>query len=348
MSRYFIIDAVAHAYNQSPENRKKRLTSINGAYAYHKMTNPLEFTLTEKQWARNWLPEDFIDTMLLESETDVVCMHSVPLFEYSYDGLVSNEKGAYLKAHYPDRVVWYGALDLGEPRARVVTLADQLVKQGADGIKLYPSGLNHQTGQASEWFMSDRDIAFPIFDHLRGLGIRHIAIHKLLEYDALTGRQQRAYGINDIGIAAKAYPDLTFHLVHAGWLLMEDTILLLQDHDNVTAVLEGPMLWPLIDPKRFDLFMSRFMNSVGSERMMYSSAATNPHPRWVIEAFENYLPPSDADFRLTEADRQGIFGRNFARIHGIDLSKRQAAIKDDRFSRYKASNGLRRPWTAVV
>jgi predicted TIM-barrel fold metal-dependent hydrolase len=344
----FIIDAVAHAYNQRKDNYIKPLNTINGAYSYHKISTPPAYQLTEEQWARDWDPESFIDMMLLESTTDMICMHSVPQFEFLRTPIVTNEKGAYLKKHYPDRVHWYAALDVGDRQDRVLAKLEEVVAQGADGIKLYPTGVNAETGQATDWFMSDTEVAFPIFDRIRAHGIKQVAIHKLLEYDGLTGKKQRAYGINDVAVAAKAYPDLNFHLVHAGWLLMEDTILLMQEHQNVIAVLEGPMFWPIIDPKRFDLFMSRFMNSVGSDRMLYSSAATNPHPRFMIEAFANYKPPAGADFTLTDQDKVSIFGLNFARIHNIDIDNMRRKFENDRFSKYKAENGLRRPWGGIV
>ena len=157
------------------------------------------------------------------------------------------------------------------------------------------------------------------------------------------------YGVNDIAAAARRYPDITFHLVHAGWVLTENTILLMQEHPNITAVLEGPMLWPVIDPQRFDTFLQMFITGVGPDRLMYSSAATNPHPRWLIDAFDRYQPPqgTDGEFTLTQADKDGIMGNNFARIHGIDIAKRKAAITGDRFAEYKAKHGFRRPWAAI-
>ncbi len=347
-SDYFIIDAVAHCYNQSPDNFYKRLETVNGAYSYHKMSNPPEYQLTHEQWARDWKPEPFIDMMLLESTTDIICMHSVPLFDYAKDGLVSNEKGAYLKKHYPDRVVWYAALDLGEPPEKTLALLDKVAGEGADGIKLYPTGVNLATRQQTDWLMDDRKIAFPIFDEIQKRGIKHIAVHKLLEYDALTLQRQKYYGINDIAVAARTYPDLYFHVVHAGWTLLEDTLLLMQEYQNVIAVLEGPFFFPIIDRKRFDIFMERFMTTVGPDRMLYASAATNPHPRWIIEAFVNYEPPAGAGFTLTKQDKAKIFGESFARVHGIDVAKRKAAIANDRFSQARRKNGLRSPWTGIL
>ena len=344
-----IIDAVAHSYNQHPSNRRNRLSSFNGAYDYHVLCCPPEHTLTAEQWARDWQPDEFIETMLLESTTDIVCMHSVPLFQYNLDGLVSNEKGAYLKQRYPDRVFWYGALDLGRPRDEVIALATELVAQGADGVKLYPTGFNDETGQATDWYMDDTQVAFPIFEHLRALGIQHVAIHKLVEYDHRTLMKKRPYGVNDIAGAARNFPDLMFHLVHAGWLLNEATILLMSEYENVTAVMEGPMLWPLFDPRRFNEMMYMYMTTVGSDRLLYSSAATNPHPRFVIEALEAHNAPEGTlfDYPLTQEDKDNIMGNNFARLHGLDIAATHAKLATDRFSTYRAENGLRRPWAAV-
>ncbi len=344
----FIIDAVAHAYNFDLNNYYNRASPIAGAYNYHLICNPPEHRLTVEQWAHDWQPEEFIDTMLLESTTDLVCMHSVILTDFTRDGLVTNAKGAYLKKHYPDRVIWYAGLDLSQSREQVIALANDVVAQGADGIKLYPRGLNQTTKKVTGWHMDDQKVAFPIIDHLRDLGVKHVAVHKLLEYDDEPLREKSYYGINDIAGAAKRYPDLTFHLVHAGWALVENTVLLMREYPNVTAVLEGPMLWAIIDPPRFDSFLYTLMTNVGVDRLMYSSAATGPHPRWVIEAFERHTPFSGTDpsFTLTQADRDAIMGGNFARLHGIDIPGRRIAIADDRFSRYRAEHGLRRPWTA--
>jgi predicted TIM-barrel fold metal-dependent hydrolase len=351
----FIIDAVAHCYNHSPENRRRKpsegsaFTAPSGAYALHKMVNPPSAVLSPKRFARDWQPEEFIDMILLESPTDLICMHSVALFHSYLDGLVTNEKGAYLKKKYPDRVLWYGTADLGEGKPKVLAMLDEVIDQGADGIKFYPTGTNHQTLEQMNWLMSDRQIAYPLFEHIIQRGIRNIAIHKLAEYEMLPpGPEKRAYGVNDLAAAARDFPDVTFHLVHAGWLLMEDTLLLMQEHQNITAVLEGPALWPIIDPKRFELFLSLVGNSIGYDRLLYSSGTTVGHPRPIIEAFLAYEPPPGADFRFTAEDKKKVLGLNLARYHGIDIAERRRKIAGDRFSQAVARDGYRPLWSGLA
>jgi predicted TIM-barrel fold metal-dependent hydrolase len=199
------------------------------------------------------------------------------------------------------------------------------------------------------WLMSDRQLAYPVFEHIVRRGIRNIAIHKLAEYEMLpTGPEKRAYGINDMAAVARDFPDVNFHLVHAGWLLMEDTILLMQEHPNITAVLEGPALWPIIDPKRFELFLSLVSNSIGYDRLLFSSGTTTGHPRPIIEAFIAYQPPPGADFTFTREDKQKILGTNFARYHGIDVAARRGKIAGDRFSNAVRQHGLRPLWSGIA
>jgi len=341
--QFFVIDAVAHCYNHAPYNRRLRReagNSINTTYSYHELCTPERFRLTYQQWERDWQADEVMDVMLLESATNMVCMHSVPMFDLYYDGLVSNDKGAYLKNKYPDRVVWYAAVDLFN-QDRMYEVADEAIARGADGIKLYPTQLNVEQGKWEGWFMDDEELALPFFDYLQGKGIKHIAIHKLVGY---TGDKTKALGVEDIHRAAETFPNITFHIVHAGWLLLEETVRLLNARDNVTAVLEGPMLFPLFDLDKFTRLMSMYMNRVDTNRIIYASTAVNQHPYWIVKSFIDYQPPEGADFSLTDADKAKILGGNFARYHDINMAAQRLKIADDKWSKEKAVHGFREPY----
>jgi predicted TIM-barrel fold metal-dependent hydrolase len=282
-----------------------------------------------------------MDVMFLESTTDMIVMHSVPIYSLYWDGLVSNEKGAYMKERYPDRVLWYGAVDIFEPFEQIKAKVDQLVNQGTDGIKLYPTRLNPTTKAPEQFMMDDEKRGFPVYDYIRIKGIRHIATHKLVGY---SGPETAALGVNDYYRAAEAFPDLIFHCVHGGWLLMEETAALMKARENVTAVLEGPMLWTLYDMANFHKMMAIFMNSVDVDRIIYASTSPNQHPYWIVNNFIDYVPPKGAGWTLSDADKRKILGENLARYHGIDIKAQRAKIAKDRFSAYVARNGLREPY----
>jgi predicted TIM-barrel fold metal-dependent hydrolase len=342
--RFFVIDGVAHCYNHSEINRRIKRSgdrALDVSYSYHAWSTPERYRMTPAQYNRDWQPEEVMDVIFLESHTDVMVMHSTPIYDVFWDGLISNAKGAFLKDKYPDRVLWYGALDLFDPLDRVKAKIDQLVSQGVDGIKLYPTRTNLKTKQAEGWFMDDEKQAFPVFEYLQSKGIRDIATHKLVGY---TGPETAALGIDDYYKAAAAFPDLTFHLVHAGWLLFEEAAELMRQRENVTAVLEGPMLWGIYDPENFNKMMSVFMRKVDVDRIIYASTAPNQHPYWIVNSFFDYQPPKGASFSITEEQKAKILGGNLARYHGIDIPARRALLAKDRYATAKAAHGLREPY----
>ena len=340
----FVIDGVAHCYNHSEINRRiKRSASktLDSSSAYHEWCTPQRFRMTPEQWGRDWQPEEMMDVLFLESPTDMIVMHSIPMYDVYWDGLVSNQKGAFLKGKYPDRVLWYGAVDAFDSLESNKAVIDQLCSQGVDGIKLYPTRVNTETFQSEGWFMDDERIAFPLFEYARSKGVRNIGTHKLVGYSP---EKYPALGINDYYRAAAQFPDITFHIVHGGWMLLEETAELMRAHQNVTCVLEGPMIWPHYDNSAFDRMWSVFMQSVDVDRIIYASSAPNQHPYWTVVDFVDYDPPKGSGFRFTEEDKAKILGLNLARCHGIDVPAQQAKIAGDKFARYKAAHGYREPY----
>ncbi len=59
--------------------------------------NPPETALSKDEWQHDWQNDEFLETMFLESDTDMACVHSTPIFDAYHDRLVSVEKGANLK-----------------------------------------------------------------------------------------------------------------------------------------------------------------------------------------------------------------------------------------------------------
>ena len=344
--RYFVIDGVAHCYNHGFFNRRNRRvsqTTLDVSYAYHRWSTPARWRMTQEQYERDWQPEEVMDVMFLESHTDMIAMHSTPLYSSFFDGLISNEKGAYLKDKYPERVIWYGAIDLFDDPALVKGKIDQLVIQGCDGIKTYPVGYNQITSKAGPIRIDDEKRSFPIFEYILKKGIKHLGVHKLVGY---TGPETPAFGIDDFYRAAEAFPDLTFHLVHAGWLMMEETAELMAARPNVTAVLEGPMIWTNYDMPTFEKMMAILLKKVDINRIIYASTAPNQHPYWIVNQFFDWQPPKGSGLTITQEDKAKILGGNLARYHGIDIAARRARLANDRFSTYKARHGLREPYIA--
>ena len=344
---YFIIDGVVHCYNHMPVNYRDPAQAgraVAGGYAHsvHMAVNPAPYQLTSAQWARDWQAEEVVEQAFLESDTAMICMHSVPFFYAYFDGMVSNYKGAYLKSRYPERVLWYAAIDILDEPKKVFSLIDQVVQQGADGIKLYPYRTNPDTLKGETWYMDDPVRVFPIFEYAISKGIKHIATHKLIGYE---GDETPYMKARDFAGAAEAFPDVWFHIVHAGWLFLDETIEVLKRFDNVTAVMEGPMFWAAFDVPKFTKLLSMYLNQVDLNRIIYASAAANQHPYFVTRAILDYEPPADADFKWGEHEKRRIMGANFADIHGIDIKAQRKKIAGDKFEVIKERDGMREPFS---
>ena len=344
MNRPFIIDGVCHPYNFAQSNLNGRFGQIfnDVMHSFHPLVNPLGAALSREEWEHDWQPQEFVETMLLESWTDICCVHSTPIYDAYHDGLVSNEKGAQLKSQYPERVIWYACVDLFDDRKRVMRTLEENLAHGADGIKLYPS--RYVEGFTESWRMDSRDIAFPVFEFAREQGIRNIAVHKALPIGPISSEGML---VDDISAAANCFPELNFQIVHAGFMFIEETSMLMRNHPNIFATMEASMLFAILDPPHQAKLFAEFFSSGGFERVIYASAAVNPHPQVVIDALMAYQMPDDSPFQLTHENRAKVMGGNLAGLHGIDLVERRSRLDQDDFEEKRRLSGLRSPWSSV-
>ncbi len=342
MSETLIIDGVCHPYNFSPENVRGRFGEqfADVMHSFHPNINPPGH-LTRDEWNREWQVDEFMGTMLLESETDVCCVHTLPIYDAFEDGLVATEKGRELKERFPDRVLWYAGIEMFAEPEEILAEARDVISQGCDGIKLYPS--RYEEGFTNFWRMDDKDSAFRLYELCLEKGINNIAVHKVLPLGPVSSD---GMGVDDISAAANNFPELNFQIVHAGFMFVDETKMLMMNHPNVYATMEASFLFCIINPMEMARLLGEFIGYGGPHRVIYASAAVNPHPQRVIEAVRAFQMPEGAP-PLTDEVRDMIFGGNLARLHGIDPAAHKARLADDPFSKVRASEGLRPYWSHV-
>lgn len=343
MSGRFVIDGVCHPYNFSPANQRGRFGKLftDVMYSYYPLVNPPEIAFDRSVWEREWGTEEFIDTMLLESDTDVCCVHTLPIYDAYEDGLTATDKGAQLKAAYPDRVLWYVGVDMFDP-VRALEETREAVAAGADGVKFYPS--RYVDGRTEAWSLED-DAVLPVVQLAHDAGVRNLAVHKVLPIGPVS---TKGMGVDDISVIANLFPDMNVQIIHAGFMFVDETKFLLANHPNVYATMEASALLAILNPIEMTRLLSEFLAFGGPSKLIYASAAVNPHPQVVIDALEAFTMPEGSPLQLTDEVRDLFMGGNLARLHGIDVPARQAVLAGDRFSREKDASGLRAPWSTVT
>jgi predicted TIM-barrel fold metal-dependent hydrolase len=86
--------------------------------------------------------------------------------------------------------------------------------------------------QATAWRLDGEDFATPLLRAAIDLGIRSVAIHKIL---FLPPAPREAFALEDMGGALDRFPELTFQIVHAGVTYLDQTYALLARHLNLYA-----------------------------------------------------------------------------------------------------------------
>lgn len=170
-------------------------------------------------------------------------------------------------------------------------------------------------------------------------------MHKALPLGPISVDSMR---VDDISTAANLFPDLNIQIVHAGFMFVDETKFLIANHDNVYATLEASTLFCILHPPTLTRMLDEFLIYGDPEKLIYASAAVNPHPRVVLESFARFELPAASPIPLNDTVRAQFLGGNLARLHGIDIHERRRRLDTDRFSHEVAANGLRPHFQAVL
>ncbi|MET7992184.1 amidohydrolase family protein [Amycolatopsis sp. NPDC005232] len=354
---YVVIDAVTHAYNFHPSNyavaKDARLVAD---LSYFMARNPPDrrYALPDEVYRSDWSSADVANLLFHESETDFAVMHALPISAF-HDGLVSVAKAAEAVERWPNRFIGaYAAVDPMTGPQALLELERQADLLKPHGLKLYPN--SWATGSVELWRMDDPKLVYPLYEKAMELGIRHIAVHKAVPIGSVPVKD--SYNPSDIEGAAAAFPDLTFEIVHGGMAFLDETAWLLSRFDNIYVNMEIQNIILERRPRAFAeilLGLARIGGKRMFRRMFWGSGTTLYHPRPALEAFRAFEFPEDllADAglfasipQLTDADKRGILGGNYARMHGVDLEKAKAAVVGDEFWREPGAE-LPEPYSTI-
>ena len=76
--------------------------------------------------------------------------------------------------------------------------------------------------------------------------------------------------------------------------------------------MEASFLFCKLYPSKFAELLTEFMLYGGPHKIIYSSAAVNPHPQVVLDAFAGFTMPSGSPIPLSDEIRAMILGGTLA------------------------------------
>ena len=349
-----IIDAVGHTVDLAADNRRDEvpLEAFNHFAAWlHRYghaaleSDSSSYQLPLEEFVGGWTTEELTHVFFVESDVDMVALHAVNFFDLFKRGANPWPQCLAIKRAAPDRVLLYAPCDpLADPAAERERMA-QRAEEGADGFKFYPvNGLRDERGAPMSYSFAD-DLLLGYIDHARSLGVAHVAVHKAFPTSPGSNVQDRP---DDVTVAAAAFPDVTFEVVHSGWAFLEDCALQLMLNPNIYANLETTANTAVRMPRRFLRAVGTLL-AAAPDRVLFATGAPICHPQPIIEAIESLAMPEDLLDEglpeLTDSLKAGILGENFARMHALDVDEVRERLSGDDFAvRRDAHRADPHPW----
>ena len=286
----------------------------------------------------------FVDTLYFRSETAAAVLSAVPAPD-ARTGELSIEVMARARERInqsigPGRLLVHGLIvPTGRPLA--VALDDlEVIAQTykVDGWKAYTT--NTQGWRLDDADLEGRQVGLASLQKIVELGIPRIAIHK-----GISGGDKWA-SPDDIGPAAKAFPEVKFAVYHSGWEpgVTEDAFSAdtadqgsnrlvaslrkagIGPRQNVYAELGTTWFNLMRSPDEAAHLLGKLLLAVGEDRILWGTDSIwYGSPQGQIDAFRTFDISPEFQERfgypaLTDEIRGKIFARNVAEYYGLDLA----------------------------
>ena len=346
----FVIDATTHPYNLGDDNRTdlhSEWSRSRGVYRQHTVLSPPDdHLLSIEEMFTDFDHEAFAEALFAESPVDFAFLHSLPRIFFNKRDIVEVERAAALRDRYPNRFLLYANVNPLDTDGALRRLDYQVKELGASALKMYPT--SPHGAKLVGWRMDDVNIAFPVFERCLELGITNVAIHKAV----LLGAADLApFKVSDVEGAARAFPQINFQIVHAGWSYLEETSILMERYSNIIANLEMTFSLIVNQPRMFAQVLGRMLFLDLEDQIIFSDGCNIVHPRPGLLAFSDFKMPRDLVEEmgvpeLSDEIKGKILGGNAARLHDLDIEELAAGVAGDRFEVQKQS-GLAPPWSGL-
>jgi len=323
----FVFDLVVHLHDMSDENL---LSEVPGA----ERSRALALGLGDALRPLHGDPTDFATKLSVEtmgrmvfedSPTDMAMAQVVPVWDWFENWWAPVELQAAFARAYPRRALFCGGVDPSHKglTAALDHLHWQVEELGAVSLKFY----NGHLGKT--WRCDDEQVAYPIYERARALGIDVLQFHKGMPFGLQNVEDVRP---NDLQAAARDFPDLTFVIHHLGVPYYDETVNIAARFPNVHLALSANLCFTPIAPRQVQKQLGRVLAEVGADRLLWGSEAglAGP-PAPYLAALMDLEIPEDLRYgygwpQITREDKRAMLGLNAARLFGVDIAAKTAEL----------------------
>lgn len=383
--------SVAHAETTDPAAAAERAARFTDQYI---VDMQLHFIRDDYGWdgilhlgnyARQWNADlgeitfdsfkfdNFMKEVYFDSDTKIGLISAAPADHgpnviMNNDGL-ADARNFVNKASGSRRMLSHAVIAPGQPGwIEEIDRAIEVLKP--DSWKGYTLGDPFDNSQYP-WRLDDEKLMYPAYERMVKAGIRNVCIHKGLlpeDYENVITHWRHAM-VDDVGPAARDWPELNFIIYHSGFrpLLTSPDPLLAQFEregriDWVSDLADVPEQYgvsnvyaelgttfgscAITHPHLAAALMGVLIRGMGVDHIIWGTDSVwYGSPQWQIEAMRRIEIPEDMRrahgfAELGAADgavKSAIFAGNATRVYGLqDLARPDAAWKTDALSKVKA------------
>jgi predicted TIM-barrel fold metal-dependent hydrolase len=305
--------------------------------------------------------QNFIKEVFLDSETSIGLI-STPPGPYPQEAVVPPKEMAHIRDEInrltgSQRMLAHGLATPQLGSRDLEYMAMQVETLRIEAWKCYTGSC--PVGFERGWWMDDEQIAYPMLEQARKLGVSRICVHKGLPLGPVAEYNHP----RDLIKAAKDFPDLQFLVYHSGLLTsasVDETWAKTQAIPWTTEFCAMKKAQPSIANIYMELgstfgqlvtghpavcahLLGQIIDAFGADHVLWGTDSIwYGTPQWQIEAFRRFNIPDELieihQYQpLTRAVKEQIFGLNAARLFGLDVGATRQAVPADYLGRIRMS-----------
>lgn len=309
----------------------------------------------------------YVKEVFGDSDTVMAIISGVPTRDWNKNPLPPDQMVA-TRQYVNDlagsqRVLSHGLLRPNLGNKELDEMERQVKDLKIDAWKMYTGA---ELGE-KPWFLDDEKVAYPFWEKTRKLGVKNLCVHKGLPLGAFN---EKACTPFDLEKAALDWPDLNFIVYHSGyrgpgWLgkglgdkvedkenddpqeipWISDIFRILKKNPKIKNIYFelGSTFHQLsaMNPEKCMHMLGQMLQTAGPERILWGTDSIwNGSPQSQIERLrrlkiKDELLDKHKYIALTDEIKDKIIGLNAAKLFGIDVKAKRAAIKADKLTQLK-------------